>query len=61
MDPIEGLPFDGLHEGSAYFVAAALAADSAATTKPVKKDKPPPKSKYRKRPVGPAQQLESEM
>ena len=42
MDPIEGLPFDGSHEGSAYFVAAALAADSAATTKQVKKDKPSP-------------------
>ena len=61
MDPIKGLPFDGSHEGSAYFFAAASAADSAATTKRFKKDKPPPKFKYRKRPVGPAQQLESEM
>ena len=42
MDPIEGLPFDGLHEGSAYFIATAAVAESAAATKPAKKDKPPP-------------------
>ena len=42
MDPIEGLPFDDLHEGSAYFVATAAAAEPATSTTPVKKDKPPP-------------------
>ena len=42
MVPIEDLPFDYLHEGSAYFVATAVATEPTTSTKPAKKDKPPP-------------------
>ena len=48
------LPFDGSHVDPEYFVAAATVSESATNPKRAKKDKPPPKSKYCKRPVVPA-------
>ena len=56
MDPVDGVPFDPSNDGTAYFSIYR-------TETPGGDDEPklPRKSKYRMRPVGPAQQLESEL
>ena len=56
MDPIDGFPFDPSNEGTAYFTLSRTET-SAQDNKP----KLPRKSKYRMRPVGPAQQLETKL
>jgi len=56
MDPIDGIPFDPSNEGMAYFSLSRTETNT-------QDDEPklPRKSKYCKRPVGPAQQLESKL